>query len=109
MRGALIRNTGSEITSSGPAVTMTVSGTAVSFAATDFPANARTSPYKYVMLQVQSNPVRIGYGGDVPTATVGERHVAGDESILTVGEVLVMKFISEGSDAKIWALPCNLG
>lgn len=99
-----VTNVGTEMTSVGSRVNLTVSSTAVSFSAGNFP-----SSYRYVMFQVKTNPVLLSYDGtDVPTASDGQRKVAGDEAIMLRATFLRLKFIRESSDAVIWALPCNL-
>ena len=99
-----VTNVGTEMTSVSTRKNLTVSSTAVSFSSADFP-----STYRYVMFQVQTNPVRLSYDGtDVPTASDGQRKVAGDEAIMLRATFLRLKFIRESSDANIWALPCNL-
>lgn len=111
MHGVFIRNMGSELSRSGTSVTKSVtSGAAVSFAASDFPvATEDQSQYRYVLVQVQDQPVRVGYNGETPTTGSGQRRQAGDDAVFARETFLGMKFIAESSTAKIWALPCNLG
>lgn len=103
MKGMRINNVGSEIRSAGTRVNLAVSSAAVAFTEDDLPKS-----YRYVMLQVQTNPVRIGYGSQTPTAADGQRKVSGDEAMLPRETVLQMKFIRESSDATVWALPFNV-
>lgn len=103
-----ITNVGSEMTNVGTAVELDVSSTAVAFSAASFPTTPTN--FRYVMFQIQGQPVRITYDGTTnPTASSGQRKAAGDEAIMIRAAFLKLKFIREGStDAKIWALPCNL-
>lgn len=103
MSNSRITNAGSEMKNFGASVTIDVGAAAVAFTAAQLPG-----PQKYVLLQVQAQPVRVSYGADTPTAAVGQRKVAGDEALFLRDTVLGMKFIREATDAKIWAQPCDL-
>ena len=83
---------------------LTVSTVAVSFAAGDFATSC-----KYVLLQVQNNPVRVTYDGSAPTDSNGEYVLANQEKVVSRSLALAMRFIrSSNSDAVVWAQPFNV-
>jgi hypothetical protein len=97
-------NAASEMRRFGAQAVLDVSNAVVQFAAADI-----SDDCKYVLIQVQAQPVRITYDDSDPTAAVGQRKVAGDEGIFLRETLLAMKFIREGAtDAKVWAQPCDL-
>lgn len=62
--------------------------------------NAKT---RYVLLQVQAQPVRLTYDGENPTSSVGFRYDANATLMLSVTAARGVKVIREGSsDATIY-------
>ena len=80
---------------------LTVSTVAVSLFGTTPPSVAT----KFVLIDVQAQPVTVTYGGEVPApGTVGHALPSGFTDIWTVGRALRAKFIRTGaSDAVVYA------
>lgn len=89
---------------SGPAKTLAVAGTPVSFVAGDF-TGARMP---YARMQVQGDAVYATYDGTTPSAANGEILIPGNAGYFTREDVLAMKFIQVNTAAKIFAQPCDL-
>jgi len=60
-------------------------------------ATVWTSATRYVLIQVQDNPVRVTFDGSAPTATNGFRYVANQIAEWSVPLARVAKFIREGA------------
>jgi len=75
----------------GTAQRLTVSTAAVGFASS-FPDNAR-----YVLVEVQTNPLYVTFDGSTPSATNGYAYAAGTREIWSKAQAQLAKAVRQGA------------